>query len=117
MPASSKKVVQSDAAPKALGPYSQAIVANGLVFCAALLCVNTVRRRADECAAVLPPATYVVGVIALFIGLVALVLLARWFRRGPQAIVVVLFVTAAAGVVFEVFVLITAILEGRPDCG
>ena len=34
MPASSKKVIQSDAAPKALGPYSQAIVANGLVFCA-----------------------------------------------------------------------------------
>jgi 2-iminobutanoate/2-iminopropanoate deaminase len=34
VPASSKKVVQSDAAPKALGPYSQAIVANGLVFCA-----------------------------------------------------------------------------------
>jgi 2-iminobutanoate/2-iminopropanoate deaminase len=32
--ASSKKAVQSDAAPKALGPYSQAIVANGLVFCA-----------------------------------------------------------------------------------
>jgi len=31
---SSKKVVQSDAAPKALGPYSQAIVANGMVFCA-----------------------------------------------------------------------------------
>jgi 2-iminobutanoate/2-iminopropanoate deaminase len=31
---SSKKAVQSDAAPKALGPYSQAIVANGLVFCA-----------------------------------------------------------------------------------
>jgi 2-iminobutanoate/2-iminopropanoate deaminase len=31
---SSKKAVQSDAAPKALGPYSQAIVANGMVFCA-----------------------------------------------------------------------------------
>ena len=31
---SSKKAVQSDDAPKALGPYSQAIVANGLVFCA-----------------------------------------------------------------------------------
>ncbi|WP_421995244.1 RidA family protein [Reyranella sp.] len=30
----SKKAVLSDAAPKALGPYSQAIVANGLVFCA-----------------------------------------------------------------------------------
>ncbi|TCN34901.1 hypothetical protein EV644_118151 [Kribbella orskensis] len=92
-----------------------ALMIAGMIL--ALLCVNTVRRRADECAAVLPPATYVVGVIALFIGLVALVLLARWFRRGPQAIVVVLFVTAAAGVVFEVFVLITAILEGRPDCG
>jgi 2-iminobutanoate/2-iminopropanoate deaminase len=32
--ASSKKAVQTDAAPKALGPYSQAIVANGMVFCA-----------------------------------------------------------------------------------
>lgn len=29
-----KKVIQSDAAPKALGPYSQAIVANGVVYCA-----------------------------------------------------------------------------------
>lgn len=32
--ANSKNVVQTDAAPKALGPYSQAIVANGMVFCA-----------------------------------------------------------------------------------
>jgi len=32
--AHAKKVVQTDAAPKALGPYSQAVVANGLVFCA-----------------------------------------------------------------------------------
>jgi uncharacterized protein YacL len=92
-----------------------ALMVAGMIL--ALLCVNTVRRRADECAAVLPPATYVVGAIALIIGLVALVLLARWFARGPQAIVVVLFVTAAAGVVFELFVLITAVLEGRPDCG
>ena len=30
----SKKVVQSEAAPKALGPYSQAIVAGGMVYCA-----------------------------------------------------------------------------------
>jgi 2-iminobutanoate/2-iminopropanoate deaminase len=29
-----KKVVQTDAAPRALGPYSQAVVANGMVFCA-----------------------------------------------------------------------------------
>ena len=32
--ASNKKAVQTEAAPKALGPYSQAIVANGMVFCA-----------------------------------------------------------------------------------
>jgi 2-iminobutanoate/2-iminopropanoate deaminase len=29
-----KKPVHSNAAPKALGPYSQAIVANGIVYCA-----------------------------------------------------------------------------------
>lgn len=34
MTVSSKKAVQSDAAPKALGPYSQAIVAGGMVYCA-----------------------------------------------------------------------------------
>ena len=32
--ANGKKAVQTEAAPKALGPYSQAIVANGMVFCA-----------------------------------------------------------------------------------
>lgn len=30
----SRQTVHSDKAPKALGPYSQAIVANGFVFCA-----------------------------------------------------------------------------------
>ncbi len=34
MAASNKKAIETDAAPKALGPYSQAIVANGMVFCA-----------------------------------------------------------------------------------
>ena len=34
MSAMSKKVVHSEAAPKALGPYSQAIVAGGMVYCA-----------------------------------------------------------------------------------
>jgi 2-iminobutanoate/2-iminopropanoate deaminase len=29
----SKKPIHSDAAPKAIGPYSQAIVANGFIFC------------------------------------------------------------------------------------
>ena len=32
--ASGKKAVHSEAAPKALGPYSQAIVAGGMVYCA-----------------------------------------------------------------------------------
>jgi 2-iminobutanoate/2-iminopropanoate deaminase len=32
--ANGKKVVQTDSAPKALGPYSQAIVAGGMVYCA-----------------------------------------------------------------------------------
>ena len=30
---STKTVIHSDAAPKAIGPYSQAIIANGFVFC------------------------------------------------------------------------------------
>ena len=32
--ANDKKAVQADSAPKALGPYSQAIVAGGMVYCA-----------------------------------------------------------------------------------
>ncbi|MBS0521166.1 MAG: RidA family protein [Proteobacteria bacterium] len=32
--ANDKKAVQTDAAPKALGPYAQAIVAGGMVYCA-----------------------------------------------------------------------------------
>ena len=32
--ASNKKAVQTDAAPKALGPYSQAIAAGGMIYCA-----------------------------------------------------------------------------------
>ncbi len=38
--ATPKKIVQTDAAPKALGPYSQAVVANGLVFCAGQIPLN-----------------------------------------------------------------------------
>ena len=32
--ANGKKVVQTDQAPKALGPYSQAIAAGGMIYCA-----------------------------------------------------------------------------------
>ena len=34
MPDGNKKTIQSDSAPKALGPYAQAIVAGGMVYCA-----------------------------------------------------------------------------------
>ena len=32
--ANDKKAIQTDSAPKALGPYAQAIVAGGMVYCA-----------------------------------------------------------------------------------
>ena len=35
-----KKVVKSDAAPGALGPYSQAIVAGGVVYCAGQIALD-----------------------------------------------------------------------------
>jgi 2-iminobutanoate/2-iminopropanoate deaminase len=34
MTVSTRSVVHTDSAPKAIGPYSQAIVTNGMVFCA-----------------------------------------------------------------------------------
>jgi 2-iminobutanoate/2-iminopropanoate deaminase len=36
----SKQVVKADAAPGALGPYSQAIVASGLVYCAGQIALD-----------------------------------------------------------------------------
>lgn len=38
--ATDKKTVRSDAAPKALGSYAQAIVANGMVYCAGQLPID-----------------------------------------------------------------------------
>ena len=35
-----KKVIASEKAPKALGPYSQAISANGLIFCSGQVAIN-----------------------------------------------------------------------------
>lgn len=32
--AADKKTIQTDSAPKALGPYAQAIAANGMIYCA-----------------------------------------------------------------------------------
>lgn len=36
----SLKAVQTDAAPKAIGPYSQAVVANGFVFCSGQIALD-----------------------------------------------------------------------------
>ena len=35
-----KKTVQTDKAPKAIGPYSQGIVANGFIFCSGQIPLN-----------------------------------------------------------------------------
>ncbi len=35
-----KKAIQTDRAPKAIGPYSQAVIANGFVFCSGQLGID-----------------------------------------------------------------------------
>ena len=44
----SRKAVSSTAAPPALGPYSQAIVANGLVFCSGTAGIDPETGKAPE---------------------------------------------------------------------
>lgn len=44
----SRKAVFSENAPKAIGPYSQAIVANGLVFCAGQTPIDPATGKAVE---------------------------------------------------------------------
>jgi 2-iminobutanoate/2-iminopropanoate deaminase len=44
----SRTAVSSSAAPPALGPYSQAIVANGLVFCSGTAGIDPVTGEAPE---------------------------------------------------------------------
>jgi drug/metabolite transporter (DMT)-like permease len=75
-----------------------------------------IRRRQDSCDGSLPlPTTaYVLGFAGLAVGAVALFLLVRWFRHSRQPLAIILFVTATAAVVFELFALVTAFQEGRP---
>lgn len=40
-----KTVVSTDAAPAALGPYSQAIVANGMVYCSGQIAIDPVTNE------------------------------------------------------------------------
>ena len=47
----SKQAVHSDAAPAALGPYSQAIISGGLVFCSGQTGLDTAGNLAEGLAA------------------------------------------------------------------
>ena len=102
-------------------PAVFALLVVGVVL--SLLCSNAqaslVRRREAECDASLPlpAAAYVLGGLGLLFGLVALMLLARWF--GQSRLALVLFATSIAAVVFELLVLITAIQAQSPSsvCG
>jgi 2-iminobutanoate/2-iminopropanoate deaminase len=52
MTTSERKVVQTAAAPAAIGPYSQAIVANGMVFCSGQIAIDPVTGGFDASASV-----------------------------------------------------------------
>ena len=43
-----KNVIATDSAPKALGPYSQAIVANGMVFCSGQVALDPATNQIVE---------------------------------------------------------------------
>lgn len=70
------------------------------------------RRAACDGSLAMPPSAFVLGSIGLLLGVVALLLLIRWSSR--QVITIVLFATAVAGVVFEVFALIAAVQQSAP---
>ena len=75
-----------------------------------------VRRRQDTCdgTLALPAAAYVLGFAGLVVGVIALFLLVLWFHRSRQPLALILFATAAAAVVFEVFAVVTAFQDGSP---
>ncbi len=45
MSESDTRAIQTDAAPRAIGPYSQAIVANGFVFCSGQIALDPVTNQ------------------------------------------------------------------------
>ena len=44
----SRKVITTDKAPKAIGPYSQAIVSNGFIFTAGQIPINPETGKVGE---------------------------------------------------------------------
>jgi 2-iminobutanoate/2-iminopropanoate deaminase len=49
---SGRKVVQTSSAPAAIGPYSQAIVGNGMVFCSGQIAIDPATGAFDASASV-----------------------------------------------------------------
>ena len=49
---SGRKVVQTNSAPAAIGPYSQAIVANGMVYCSGQIAIDPTTSGFDATASV-----------------------------------------------------------------
>jgi hypothetical protein len=95
----------------------------GLVVAGVLLAtINTnaqaelLRRRQAGCdgSLPLPTSAYVLGFAGLVVGAVALFLLVRWFGHSRQPLALILFATATAAVVFELFAIVTAFQDGRP---
>lgn len=105
-----------------VGRRRQGVVLALVVVGLLLSTINTnaqaelIRRRQNSCDGSLPlPTTaYVLGFAGLAVGAVALFLLARWFGHNRQPITLILFATAVAALIFELFALVTAFQEGRP---
>ena len=72
------------------------------------------RRRTCDGTLPLPLSGYLYCGLGLAVGVVALVLLIRWFRHNPEPIVMILAITAVAGILFELFTLFAAFSEGHP---
>jgi ABC-type Fe3+-siderophore transport system permease subunit len=77
------------------------------------------RRRHAACDGTLPLPTsaFVLSFTGVAVGAVALYLLVRWFRGSRQTIVLILFWTAVAAVVSEVFTVVTVLQQSRPITG
>ena len=78
------------------------------------------RRRTCDGSLPLPTAGYLYCALGLVVGIAALVLLIGWFRHSPEPIVMILAITAVAGILFELFTLFAGLQGGRPEipiCG
>ena len=70
------------------------------------------RQRMHTCSWLpLPSSGYLYCAIGLAIGVVALLLLIGWCRRDWDPLATMLAIAAGAGIVFELFTLLSALLE------